>query len=1603
MKDQQKFIDQLKKSRDPETATKGRGYFIIWANGRGKVGYRHKQDAIDFVDQTDCVSVKYREAEKGERVRNKFTEISARAYKKMKKAWDNPPRDDATYPGSNVSGPVPHSTPKSPGSKPRRDQRTKDDYHAPSQLDRDPIPGDTQPEQGTGGQSHSGEPGRVDNIYPEPSNWLRPLKGLPFTDEHLMHDFNEDFDTDYHQRQRGLNMRRVKKTALNMKKKADIVEEDWEAQYEGALEGTENNADEVYKEADAAFRSNIAQAEKMFVDNYRGDRENWQEIEKELHRIYDQYFIPLLTAEATAGGYTEPINPFPAPNWVWSWLLRWEQDQKNLNLTDEDVKFISDNPKYMQSAGFPENFEIADGYDFGGSDGAFSPALTIVDEQKPFIGATQHQRDTAIITDLDEPIKLPPKSSVFLKDVTPYLTNYDIVVDNIDNALLPGGTAFISSIRTAVDPYIDLLTAKGYQITSDVITEAYGDDEENDRDRSVILTKPGQLSEKALRLNLKKAQKVPKWTDPKFLGSDLYDYVKIALQKYRQQIQEDPALKGKLIDAAIPQYIEQNQDIFIDAGITLPIMLEAIKEAANLLMVDDNTTLDTLAAEQKAVELYPDPRQQTSEIPQMTSEEAKLLDTYTADQIWDIVRNPETANTPEGQAARGLIEKGIIASKLNMKKKAAKNLYSNNDDTFSAKNPNTPLYTLIEFAQDPLLRPYVARNPSISLEMFHQFAADESVEVRGYVATNPKVPIEILERLMLDKSPHVRGYVAYSPNVTPEILRQLYDNSANDIPEKNLPKDYNHVRSQISRSPRTPVDMLIQIFNEEGLPLSQLTNLAHNAHLPAEMLIQLATHPNDTIRKFLVDNVNLPIDALRILVNDENDSVRMGVSLNMNTPPELLQQLCNDSYSPARRYAEMALNDPDEAMRCRLGDLLISPMLKNFRPNEYHKAMEKLQTEVPDAEDLDEETRVLRYEAERLPLPGEEFDLPENLPPGIASKLNMKKQSNDFIGDITNQIIAQWQQTAEAAGTDAVLDAFRDRTEAYNMVMADLKGEGHPEDIAHAVAIQVIDIVPQMLQTRGSKLNMKKAEANPKYDNGSVQTSDVSKTVIDAIEDIQDNIDKDKLYDGENEPGWVENGLQKLFHITVLFGVKDNVGDTIKRAFNKYPTVLVETTGIKYFDTNPDFDVAVVKCKSEELTKIHNELKDTLANEDSYPKYNPHITIAYLKKGERLDDSAQIADTSWEVDTLDISTTDGQLEKISALAVPIRESLDYPHSWRKKKEKKKKKKEVVSPKEKKILQMDSNRLNIKKSSILDEPRASLDPAIWDIGRDNLPALKPDVKIHIVENFLSYISKFGGYIKPEEFVKNMFYTGSTATYTYTDASDIDIHVIIDWIDLAALNPDKARKDPNEMWRELHDIFWWTLNKIKLPGTKHPLTYYVMPPGDEKKLLEAKEEIYDIGHDVFLVPPGKAINLTEEVIDPALEEASEFMARINQHIADARKGVIDYELLREVITPENAADRYIQITEKLREIDNELKALKEEYATLKQKRTDAFEEGDALVGGNSNYSMGNIIFKIVERYHYMDVLRKIKQITDDMDLRPDQVQEIAGALGLDLEEK
>ena len=58
--------------KGPEIAEEGWGYFILWAEGMGKVGYRKRSHAQKFIDlhPGDICWVHYCKREKGDVVRN---------------------------------------------------------------------------------------------------------------------------------------------------------------------------------------------------------------------------------------------------------------------------------------------------------------------------------------------------------------------------------------------------------------------------------------------------------------------------------------------------------------------------------------------------------------------------------------------------------------------------------------------------------------------------------------------------------------------------------------------------------------------------------------------------------------------------------------------------------------------------------------------------------------------------------------------------------------------------------------------------------------------------------------------------------------------------------------------------------------------------------------------------------------------------------------------------------------------------------------------------------------------------------------------------------------------------------------------------------------------------------------------------------------------------------------------------------------------------------------------------------------------------------------------------------------------------------------------
>jgi 2'-5' RNA ligase len=128
-----------------------------------------------------------------------------------------------------------------------------------------------------------------------------------------------------------------------------------------------------------------------------------------------------------------------------------------------------------------------------------------------------------------------------------------------------------------------------------------------------------------------------------------------------------------------------------------------------------------------------------------------------------------------------------------------------------------------------------------------------------------------------------------------------------------------------------------------------------------------------------------------------------------------------------------------------------------------------------------------------------------------------------------------------------------------------------------------------------------------------------------------------------NDLDETHGGLEKQPHVTILYGISPmensnpKPSDTIDGSmtdpnkkiiktiqnilhnsashnFISFETINLKLDKVKSFRNNPNFDVLIIKVSSPELVILNDAFKSALPNQNLYD-YNPHITLAYLKKG----------------------------------------------------------------------------------------------------------------------------------------------------------------------------------------------------------------------------------------------------------------------------------------------------------------------------------------------------------------------------------------------------
>lgn len=114
-------------------------------------------------------------------------------------------------------------------------------------------------------------------------------------------------------------------------------------------------------------------------------------------------------------------------------------------------------------------------------------------------------------------------------------------------------------------------------------------------------------------------------------------------------------------------------------------------------------------------------------------------------------------------------------------------------------------------------------------------------------------------------------------------------------------------------------------------------------------------------------------------------------------------------------------------------------------------------------------------------------------------------------------------------------------------------------------------------------------------------------------ESVLSKIDKEDLYeeDGNNY------GLEHESHVTVLYGLHEDVDENqlinfVKEHCPKPIEISISKMGVF---KNSKFEVLKLDVDSQELKDLNKIICENFPYTSKFPDYNPHITIAYLKKG----------------------------------------------------------------------------------------------------------------------------------------------------------------------------------------------------------------------------------------------------------------------------------------------------------------------------------------------------------------------------------------------------
>jgi len=262
-------------------------------------------------------------------------------------------------------------------------------------------------------------------------------------------------------------------------------------------------------------------------------------------------------------------------------------------------------------------------------------------------------------------------------------------------------------------------------------------------------------------------------------------------------------------------------------------------------------------------------------------------------------------------------------------------------------------------------------------------------------------------------------------------------------------------------------------------------------------------------------------------------------------------------------------------------------------------------------------------------------------------------------------------------------------------------------------------------------------------------------------------------------------------------------------------------------------------------------------------------------------------------------------------------------------------------------------------SILDVVQPTYNVSLFDRPYEDSPSIKSEVKAQILEGLESYRN-----IAP---ILKVYVIGGILSKRYNQFSDVDVNVLFD---VNNNEKDKIRKQLTKL-----NI---TFSGKNVKGTSHPINYYILTDHETfEKANNFADHVYDLLKNKFIKQtPVQNINPQDYYSD-----YKDAIYKLNLYKTELKNDLIDIYKLSIIPQPDLISLKSL-IIQKKDEIVQDLKDIVTYSNELIKSRKEIFKKNltpDEIVKyGRHNNLPENVIYKMLEKYYYIDLIHKLEEV-------------------------